>query len=48
MAKLKHKCEECDSIFTITYSEDNCEDDPHFCPFCAEYIIREDIEEDDE
>lgn len=39
MAKLKHKCEQCDSEFVISYSEEVCETDPIHCPFCASYLL---------
>ncbi len=41
MSSLHHKCDSCDSEFTIKYNEDKCEDDPIYCPFCAEYILLE-------
>jgi len=36
---LKHHCDNCDSKYKIIYDEDDCEDSPTYCPFCAEYII---------
>jgi DNA replicative helicase MCM subunit Mcm2 (Cdc46/Mcm family) len=49
MALLKHTCDNCDSVFTIKYDEENTESDPSFCPFCAEMIVDVDkIDEDDE
>lgn len=47
---LKHKCQECDSQFKIIYDEEKCDDDPHLCPFCGEYIIEDtdDADRDDD
>lgn len=42
MEKFRYNCSECNSIFTIKYDDKKCEFDPQFCPFCAEYILRED------
>jgi hypothetical protein len=39
MPTLNHSCEECDSQFTILYELEKTDDDPHFCPFCATYLI---------
>jgi hypothetical protein len=36
---LKHHCDNCDSKYKIIYDEDDCEDSPTYCPFCAEYLI---------
>jgi len=48
MSNLHHVCSECDSEFTIKYDTENCDDDPRFCPFCAQYILEtEEIEDDD-
>jgi hypothetical protein len=44
---LKHICDECDSKFKIIYDEIDCESDPQFCPFCAEYIIVDENEQDE-
>lgn len=41
MSKLHHTCNNCDSEFTIRYDQENCESDPVYCPFCAEYILIE-------
>ena len=46
MANLHHTCDNCSSEFTIKYDEDQTEDKPSFCPFCAEMII--DVDEYDE
>lgn len=48
MRELKHECKNCDSTFTITYDELECEDSPKFCPFCAEYISQDELEEDED
>lgn len=51
MPLLKHSCEVCDSVFTITFDEVECEDTPHYCPFCGEYTLDDsdyDIDYDDE
>lgn len=48
MTKLHHKCNECDSEFTLLYDENACEDDPSICPFCSSYIIKEDDESSDD
>lgn len=39
MKTLKHTCENCDSSYKITWDENQTEDDPKFCPVCAEYIL---------
>ena len=46
MASVKHSCDNCGSNFTIRFDEDQVEDNPSFCPFCAEMIV--DIDELDE
>lgn len=49
MATLKHSCDNCDSTFSINYDVNTVEDDPHYCPFCGEYILdSEDFDEEDE
>jgi predicted nucleic acid-binding Zn-ribbon protein len=48
MPTLKHSCETCDSTFTVNYDEELCEDAPHYCPFCGDYIIEDDYVEEDE
>lgn len=50
MRTLKHTCSQCDSVFSINYDPDYTEDDPQYCPFCAEMIVDIDeyTEEDDE
>jgi hypothetical protein len=48
MVTLNHNCGECSSEFTIKYDEELCEDAPHYCPFCGEYLIDELEIEDDE
>ena len=49
MANLTHKCSDCDSKFTIKYDENQCDDDPIYCPFCSSYILLENDElQDDE
>lgn len=48
MSILKHICDNCDSDFSIHYDDLECEDSPHYCPFCGEYIIESDDLIDDE
>ena len=48
MKSLKHHCSNCDSKFTIVYDELLCEDDPKFCPFCSEYILEDELEQDED
>ena len=48
MKIVKHHCSNCDSKFTIHYDELDCEDEPKFCPFCAEYILEEELEQDED
>lgn len=49
MPVLKHTCEVCDSVFSINYDEFECEDVPHYCPFCGEYTLEDvDYDIDDE
>ena len=33
---------------TLSYDELNCEDTPRFCPFCAEHILEDDLEQDED
>jgi hypothetical protein len=48
MVTLHHNCGECSSEFNIKYDELECEDAPHYCPFCGEYLVDElDIEDDE-
>jgi hypothetical protein len=46
MASVKHSCDNCDSVFTIKYDEEEVADSAHYCPFCAEMIV--DVDELDE
>jgi hypothetical protein len=48
MATLHHVCGNCDSEFTIKYDVEKCEDDPHVCPFCSEYILENETEDEDD
>ena len=48
MVTLHHNCGECSSEFNIKYDELECEDAPHYCPFCGEYLVDELDSEDDE
>jgi predicted nucleic acid-binding Zn-ribbon protein len=49
MPTLKHSCETCDSSFSISYNDLECEDSPHYCPFCGEYLIDElDLDSEDD
>lgn len=52
MATLNHKCDSCESEFTIKYDEDMCEDDPIYCPFCSSYILlesdKDELQDDDD
>jgi predicted nucleic acid-binding Zn-ribbon protein len=49
MVTLHHICEQCFSNFSIKYDDLECEDDPHFCPFCGEILVEtEEIQEDDD
>lgn len=48
MPAFKYQCENCDSLFTITYKEEDCESDPSFCPMCAEPMFYDEDLEDDE
>lgn len=49
MPIVKHDCDTCDSKFSINYDDMECEDAPHYCPFCGEYLIEEfDIEPEDD
>jgi len=45
---LKHSCDNCDANYKIIYNEEDCEDTPHFCSVCGNYIIESDTEEDEE
>lgn len=46
---FKYHCDHCESKFKIIYEEDSCDDRPHYCPFCSEYLINkyEQDEQDD-
>jgi hypothetical protein len=46
MEKMHHKCENCDSEYTIVYDEDKVDDSPKYCGFCGEYIVNEESELD--
>lgn len=46
MAKIQYKCYDCESDYKIIYDEDEVEDSPQYCCFCAAYIIKEEIDED--
>jgi hypothetical protein len=49
MKTLKHTCSQCDSTFSILYDLEHTEDDPHYCPFCAEMIVDiDELDEDDD
>ena len=48
MPTFSHSCEECDSQFSIKYELDKCDDAPHFCPFCAAYLILDEDNIEDE
>jgi hypothetical protein len=46
MASVKHSCDNCDSVFTIKYDEEDIADSIKYCPVCAEMIV--DVDELDE
>lgn len=48
MPLIKHTCETCDSQYTIVYEEELCEDAPHYCPICGDYMIEDDYANDEE
>lgn len=48
MATIHHICDNCGSDFSIKYDEMQCEDDPHFCSFCGEYMVETDTFEDED
>jgi hypothetical protein len=48
MPTLKLKCDNCDGVFTVIYNEEQCEDDPSFCTFCAEPLFFDDDAVEDE
>lgn len=45
---MKHHCTECESKFIIQYKEEDCEDNPHYCPFCSSYILEDEVEQDED
>lgn len=45
MVSLKYHCESCDSKFALKYNDKVCEDSPHICPFCGEYMLLDKDEE---
>jgi hypothetical protein len=45
---LKHECEHCESKYKIMFTEEDCADNPRYCPFCSEYIIEEETEKDED
>lgn len=48
MPIIRYQCENCESLFSVKYSEEQCETDPAFCPFCAEPLFyNEDLEDED-
>lgn len=48
MDSIKHHCNECESEFIIKYDKEICPDDPVYCPFCADYLIETEIDEEEE
>ena len=48
MITINHVCGSCESQFTITYDEIVCEDAPHYCPFCGNYLLEDDFEYEDD
>jgi hypothetical protein len=38
---LNNTCENCESKYKIVFNQEDCPDDPKYCPFCAEYITEE-------
>lgn len=46
MAKFNYSCEECNSIFRITFNEESVDGDVSYCPFCGLYIRIENFEKD--
>ena len=45
---IKHNCDNCDAKYKVIYNEEDCDDTPHFCSVCGNYIIESDTEEDEE
>jgi hypothetical protein len=45
---IKHNCENCDAKYKIIYNEEDCDDAPHFCSICGNYIVETDEEQDEE
>ena len=39
---LRMSCNNCESIFSIEYMDDNVTGTPEYCPFCGEEIPEED------
>jgi DNA replicative helicase MCM subunit Mcm2 (Cdc46/Mcm family) len=48
MESIHHICDNCGSEFHIKYDSSQCEDDPNFCPFCAEIMIETDFDDDED
>lgn len=48
MIRLTHYCSDCDSKFSINYNPEDCEDSPHYCPFCSSYILENESEQDED
>lgn len=50
MSKIKHECDDCGSVFSLTYDEMTTDSDPTYCPFCGEYLLllNDDIIEEEE
>ena len=48
MKKLKIKCVECESVFILQYDPHSVDNDPIFCPWCAEYFSTDDNEKDED
>ena len=35
------ECRECEARYSILLGEDYLHEDAHYCPFCGEYIVRD-------
>lgn len=45
---VKHSCSQCDSTYKVIFKEEETEDNPRFCPFCSDFIIEDETEQDED
>ena len=48
MDTLDLNCDNCGSVFQLTFSEDEVSNSPDYCPFCADQLTLDDVDDDEE